>query len=120
MMDYTQNLKRLKGMNNYIKLHRSLTDWEWYKDAATKQLFLHLLLSANTEDKLWQGNCIGKGQCIKSITVLSEETGLTISEIRKSIDNLKSTSEIMLQNCGKYHLYTVVNYEKYFECEVRR
>ena len=42
-------------MEGWIKLHRQILDWEWYDDINVKVLFLHLLLTANYEDKKWQG-----------------------------------------------------------------
>ena len=41
--------------NGYIKLYRSLLDWEWYDDTVTKCLFLHLLLTVNAYDEDWKG-----------------------------------------------------------------
>lgn len=40
--------------NGYIKLYRSLLDWEWYDDTVTKCLFLHLLLTVNAYDEDWK------------------------------------------------------------------
>ena len=35
----------------FIKLYRSMLQWEWYDDVNVKVLFLHLLLKANYEEK---------------------------------------------------------------------
>ena len=40
----------------FIKIHRSLLEWEWYQDTNTKTVFIHLLLTANYKDKNWKGN----------------------------------------------------------------
>ena len=42
-------------MAGWIKLHRSLLDWEWWHDLPTRTVFLTMLLMANREDKKWQG-----------------------------------------------------------------
>lgn len=50
----------------YIKIWRSLLDWEWYDDANTLRVFLHLLLTANHEDGEWHGMIIRRGQVVTS------------------------------------------------------
>jgi len=100
-------------MDGWIKLHRSMTEWEWYQDSNTKDLFIHLLLKANTQDKLWQGNLIKRGQCVSSYSNLSAELGPTIAQIRRAVEKLKSTGELAHLNCGRYGLFTVINYNKY-------
>ena len=44
----------------WIKIHRKIIKWEWYQDLPTKSLFFHLLLTANIEDKKWQGKVISR------------------------------------------------------------
>lgn len=100
-------------MDGWIKLHRSLIEWEWFQDINTTHLFILILLKANTQDKMWQGTCIKRGQFISSLRHLSEETGLSVAQVRRCIDNLKNTGEITHQNCVKYGLFTVINYDKY-------
>ena len=34
-------------MIGFIKLYREILDWQWYGEAATLKLFLHLLLTVN-------------------------------------------------------------------------
>lgn len=102
----------LKELNALLGF-KYIFDWEWYKDANTKSVFFHLLFKANTKDKLWKGYCIEKGQCISSYSNLSSELGLTVAQIRRAVENLKSTNEISHQNCGKYGLFTIINYNHY-------
>ena len=100
-------------MDGWIKLHRAMTEWEWYQDINTKVLFIHLLLKANTQDKFWKGALIERGQYVSSYTHLSSETGLTIAQVRRAVENLKSTGELAHLNCGRYGLFTIINYDKY-------
>lgn len=100
-------------MEGWIKFFRQFTKWEWYKDTNVKSLFIHLLLSANHKDKNWQGVLIKKGQLITSINSLSEETGLSVQNIRTALNKLKSTNEITIETTSKYTLITIEKYAFY-------
>ena len=102
-------------MDGWIKLFRQFIKWEWYKDTNVKSLFIHLLLSANHKDKNWQGIIIKKGQLITSINSLSEETGLSVQNIRTALNKLKSTSEITIKTTNKYTLITIEKYT-FYQC----
>jgi hypothetical protein len=97
----------------WIKLHRKLIDWEWYKDVNTFKLFLHLLLKANTETKKWQGQTINRGQLITSLKNLSHETGLTEKEVRTAISKLEKTKEVGKQTTSVNTTLTILNYDLY-------
>ena len=97
----------------FIKLHRKLLTWEWYHDTNAKLIFLHLLLSANWEDKRWRGVVIRRGQLVSSIGELSKELKLTLQQARTAIKKLMSTNEITCQATNKFTLYTIVNYSSY-------
>lgn len=99
----------------WIKLHRSFLDWEWYKDSNTKAVFIHLLLIANIEDKIFQGTLIKRGETATSYRSLSTSLALSERQTRTAIDHLKSTGEVTIRRCSKFSLITIVNYEKYQE-----
>lgn len=99
--------------NGWIKIHRQIIDWEWYSDIPTCRLFLHLLLIANHAPKKWQGQTIDKGELITSIGSLSEQTGLTIQQVRTAISKLESTGEIEKTSTNKNTLIKVRNYGIY-------
>ena len=98
---------------NYIKIDRSILDWEWYTDINTKVLFLHMLLKANWKDGNFRGTTVPRGSFISSIRKLSDETGLTEREIRTGISHLKSTGEVTQTGHSKFSVFTVNNYDKY-------
>lgn len=98
---------------SFIKLFRSMLDWEWYSDINTKTLFLHMLLKANWREKQWQGIIIERGQFISSYPKLSQETGLTIAQVRTALKRLISTGDITHKATSRYGLFTVINYDKY-------
>lgn len=98
---------------NYIKIYRSLLEWEWYSDINTCRLFLHMLLNANWKDGNFQGTTVPRGSFISSLPKLSEETKLTIREVRTAISHLKMTGELTVKSHAKYSVFTVINYNLY-------
>jgi regulator of replication initiation timing len=101
------------GDIGWIKLHRKLIDWEWYKDVNTFKLFIHILLKANIEPKHWQGHLIKRGQILTSIKSLSNETGLTEKQVRTALNKLEKTKEVGKQTTSQNTTLTMINYELY-------
>jgi len=100
-------------MSGWIKLHRKLTDWEWYSDVNTSRVFLHLLLVANHKDNQWRGIHIKRGQRLTSFSKLAIETNLSIKNIRTAIKRLKSTNEVASYSNAQHTVFTVINYDLY-------
>lgn len=100
-------------MKDYIKISRSMLEWEWYSDINTCRLFIHMLLKANWKDGNFKGTTVPRGSFVSSIRKLSEQTGLTEREIRTSISHLKTTGEVTCKTTNKYSVFTVVNYDLY-------
>lgn len=100
-------------MDGWIKLHRKLIEWEWYKDNNVKIVFLHLLLTANHKDKKWKGQIVNRGQKLTSTEHLAEETNLTIMQVRTALKKLKSTNEITTKVTSKNTLITIEKYNDY-------
>jgi hypothetical protein len=105
---------------NWIKLFRKFKDWEWYQDNNTKSVFLELLLTANYENKRWQGIEIKRGQIITSIQSLlialnknPKYPDISIQNIRTALTRLKSTNELTIQTTSKYTLITINKYNDY-------
>ena len=88
-------------MTGYIKLHRQITEWEWYDDSNTFRLFIHCLLKANHTDKEWRGIEIKKGSFITGYDSLASELRLTKKQIRHSLNKLKKTGEVAHKTTNK-------------------
>jgi len=101
------------ALNGYIKLHRQLLDWEWYKDTNTKIVFLHLMLCANFKDGNWRGQAVKRGQFITTYKTLSADLGLSLQQIRTTFEKMKSTNDITWIPTGKNILVTVVKFDVY-------
>lgn len=99
--------------NGYIKLHRSILDWEWYGDNVTTLLFLHLLLTVNIKDSQYQGVNVPRGSRVCSLSILSEETGHSIKQIRGSLDKLKRTQSVAISKYPKFSIISIENWNKF-------
>lgn len=107
----------MSNSQGWIKLHRSILDWEWYDDPNTKIVFLHLLLKANHKDKAYKGVLVKRGEVVTGRLVLSAELRLSEQQIRTSLNRLKSTNEITIKTTNKNSVITIVNYDLYQEAE---
>ena len=101
------------SLNGFIKLHRKLVAWGWYQDCVVKDVFLHLLLTANFKDSQWMGVTLKKGQLVTSYKHLSEDLAFSVRQVRTAIDKLKSTGEITTEATNRFTIITVVNWEEY-------
>ena len=97
----------------FIKLYRSIKEWDWWEDHNTSRLFLILLLNANWKDKKWRGRKIKRGQLWTSLDSLAEETGLAKMQVRTSLEKLELTHEITRKITHSGQLITLVNYGFY-------
>jgi len=100
-------------MKGYIKLHRRILDWEWYKDSNTKNLFIHLLLNACYDDCRFMGRSVSKGEYITSLSRLSSDLDIPVRQIRTALKRLTKTGEIDTQTTNKYTKVTICNYDSY-------
>jgi hydroxymethylpyrimidine pyrophosphatase-like HAD family hydrolase len=103
----------------WIKLHRKFLDWEWFKHPFMVHLFLHILISANHEEKKWKGIIIGRGQLITGRKTLHDQTGISQQSIRTCLERLKSTSEITVKSTNKFSIITICKYDKYQETKAK-
>lgn len=99
--------------SGYIKLHRKIINWEWYKNVNTFRVFLHLLLTANYEDKELRGRIIKRGQRMISVAKLADELQLTIQQTKTTLKNLQSTNDITIETTPNYSIISIKNYNLY-------
>jgi len=103
-------------MVGWIKLHRSLKDWEWYSDHNATRLLIHLLVSVNYEDKPWKNEIVKAGTMITSWENLSHETGLSVKQVRTAMSKLEKGREVGRQVAGngasKWQVITLMKWDK--------
>lgn len=97
----------------WIKLHRSLLEWEWYDDPNTLRLWLHLLLTANHQENKWHGLEIKRGDVVTGRIELAKRLGISEQSIRTSLTKLKSTSNITIKTTNKYSVISIKSYNDY-------
>ena len=97
----------------FILLYRQITEWEWYQNPNTFRVFLHCLLMANFTDGRFEGKEIKRGQFVTSLPSLSDQTSLSIRQVRVALDHLIMTGELTSKSYSKFRVIAVVNYDKY-------
>ena len=100
-------------MGNWIKIHSKMTEWRWYRDGYTTRIFLHLLLTANYKDKPFLNTTVKRGQVLTSIRHLSEDLDIPEKTVRRKLENLKSTGEVVTESTNRWTIITICNYESY-------
>lgn len=95
----------------YVAFPRGLTSWEWYDEPNTCRLFIHLMLTVNWESKNWRGIVVKAGSRITSLSNLSDETGLSVQNVRTSINRLKSTGYLTIKTTNKFSVITINNWD---------
>jgi len=100
---------------SWIKLFRKFREWGWYGNGIVKDVFLELLLTANFEDKEWNGLLIKRGQTITGRKQLAEMLGFSEQNIRTALTKLKSTNEVTIKSYSKFSVITINKYNDYQE-----
>ena len=101
---------------SFIKLDRRIMKWGWYRDTNTLAVWLHLLLSANFKRSEYMGVDVDAGQVVTTLEGLSEETGLSVKQVRRAIEKLEKTGEIVKKRQSHFTLITILKWAKY-QCE---
>lgn len=99
--------------SGYIKVHRSILDWEWFTSGSVLRVWIYLLMKANWADGRFRGEEVPRGSLITSYTRIAEGTGLSRSSVIRAIAKLKKTGEIKVRNKSRYSHIFVTRYDEY-------
>ncbi len=99
--------------DDFVKLHRSILEWEWYHDDRCARLFVHLILKARFAPGKWQGVTIEAGQFPTSTVKLATELGWSRSAVVRTLEKLTETGEVNTKSDTKWTLVTLVNWAKW-------
>lgn len=100
-------------MNGYIKLDRKIMRWGWYKDNNTFKLWVHMLLCTYWDDGEYMGETIKAGSFPITYQELSEQTGMTLKQVRNCLAKLKKTGEIATDRKRYFNIITIVKWADY-------
>ena len=103
-------------MSGWIKLHKTLKDWQWYDDHNATRLLVHLLLSVNYKDKEWKGQTIKAGTYVTSWENLAKEIGLSVKQTRVAMDKLERSKEVARHATNKWQAVSLIKWDK-LQCE---
>lgn len=101
------------SLGGYIRLYRSMLEWEWFQDSATLHVFVFLLLNACFKPLRHAGVDLAPGQLITSQRMIAKRTGLSESQVRTALDHLKSTHEITHQPGRQFSVITLTNFARW-------
>lgn len=106
-------MRAMTSAGGYVRLYRSMREWEWFHDLPVRVLFQYLLIEVNYLPGRFEGRDIAPGQLPTSTNKLAQGSGLTRQSVRTALDKLKSTGEITTEATHDFSIITIVNWEKY-------
>lgn len=109
----------MNGRNGYIKLHRKMLDWGWYHDSKVKDLFIHLLLTANFKESKFEDMTIYPGQILTSIEALARATKLSTKNVRTALEKMEKSKILAKQSTSRFTLITIENWALYQGDEIK-
>lgn len=104
--------------SGWIKLNRSICDWEWFDKNNHLKLFITLLTHANYKDKKWRNVLVKRGEFLTSLERLQSITGLTNGKIRVALRDMQASGEITIKTTNKYSIISITNWDKYQNDEI--
>lgn len=100
-------------VTGWLKLHRSILNWQWYDNKPTLVIYIHLLLSAVYRPYTFNGVQLFPGQYITSIRRLAKATGYTTKQVRTALKHLILSDNITVDAYRHYSIITIINYDRY-------
>lgn len=103
-------------MKSWIKLHRSIRQWGWYKDSITKSVFIELLLIANWKATEWHGIKLSVGDAVVGRKIMAFNLGISEQNVRTALKHLELSGEITKRAGRGFTVVHINNFKKYQEC----
>lgn len=97
----------------YIRISREILDWRWADDPIMVYFWLHILLMANWNDRMWHDTIIKRGSFITTLSNLSGKLNLSVQQVRTCLERLKSGGEIKTRTSNTHTLITICKYDDY-------
>lgn len=109
----THHLDTHNMIQGFLRISRNIVDWDWYTDANTFRVFMHLLLTANYKDCNYKGVEVKRGQVATSRMEIAKALRMSEQNVRTSLSHLKSTSEITSKSTNKLTIITLCKYDSW-------
>lgn len=101
-------------MDGSIKLRKGILEWKWWRKPEMVSLLIYFVSSANTENTVWRGKDIMRGQLVTSRSrILKDNPGLTDRVIRTCISRLQEEGLIKVEASNGCTIITVRKFESY-------
>lgn len=102
----------------YIKLYRCMLDKPWSKHPEYVALWIYCLMRGNyteTDIITRTGTRVHlmPGQFVASREQISINTGIQESKVERILKVFKSEQQIEQQNCGKFRIISILNWDKF-------
>lgn len=97
----------------WIKIHRSIEEWEWESDPLMYYFWVRLLVKVNHEDKEWKGEIIPRGSMITSLSKMATEFHLSAKQVRVFLARLTKGKQIVIETTNKWTKITICKYDDY-------
>ncbi len=100
-------------MTGWVKLHRKMLEWEWFKSVNTCHVFQYLLMTANREPSTYRGYAIPEGGRVHSVASIAANSGLSVMAVRGALRNLSSSNDVTIKTTTKFSIITITNWVEY-------
>lgn len=97
----------------WIKIHRSIEEWEWESDPLMYYFWVRLLVKVNHEDKEWKGEIIPRGSMVTSLSKMANEFHLSVKQVRVFLARLTKGKQIVIETTNKWTKITICKYDDY-------
>ncbi len=92
---------------------REITEWDWYCDANTFRVFMHLIICAHHVPEVWRGVKVDRGQVVTGREALAKALCMSPQEVRTALDKLRLSGDITSKPTSKFSIITICKYEDY-------
>ena len=97
----------------WIKIHRSLLNWEWWDDPVMVKAFLCMLFLCSTQVRRHHGRELAPGQFVTSRQMLAAFIGISEQQVRTVIRRMRQTGEIIVESTKQQTLISIVHWDEY-------
>jgi len=100
-------------MSGWVKVHRKIIDWEWFKDDKAFKVFMYLIMMATHKTTKFRGIELKAGDLVTGRKKIAADCGITEQSVRTALEHLKSTKDITIETTNRFSIISVCNYETY-------